>query len=150
MNPEKWEEAKHEILKNYYIELYGEEPQDTRCKEYKNGNVAKGRVLRRIDICIEIFERSLRKLKQNKRRCIVLELPELSKRDRLFLEHLIIKFVMQGRLSTPWVREIDLDEILDEDNENKKELNSAVLAICDVDGHHGNTIPESKSSTGSN
>ena len=57
---------------------------------------------------------------------------------------------MQGRLPTIWVRGIDLDERLDEDNEDKKELNSVVLAICDDDGHHGKKIPESSSSAGVN
>ena len=43
------------------MELYQEEPQETRRNGFNHGNVAKGRVLRRIDIFNEILERSLTK-----------------------------------------------------------------------------------------
>ena len=150
MNEENWVEAKHEIMKKYYMELYKEEPQETRRKEHKNGNVAKGRVLRRIDICIEIFEKSLWKQKRNRRRHIVLELKELTKKEKFFMEGLIIKFVMRNILPIYWVRGIDLDNNLEDINEEKKELNSVALAICDGDSHHEKAVPESSSSAGAN
>jgi hypothetical protein len=50
MSQDKWEDTKHEILKKYYLFLYKESPTDTRKKEYLHGNIARGGVLRRIDV----------------------------------------------------------------------------------------------------
>lgn len=146
MNQENWEEARYDILKKYYMELYKEEPTTTRLREYKNGHVKRGGVLRRIDICIEIFERSRKRPIPNRRKHFVVELPELTKRERFFMEALVMKFIMQGRLFPRWVRGIDLYETLDELNENKKEVNPAALQICADNSHQGKTIPEDMSS----
>ena len=112
MNEEKWQDAKAEILRKYYKELYQEEPHETRQNEYRNGNVSKGLVLKKIDLCIEIFERSLLSSTPTKRNRVVLELEELTTSEKFFLENLLIKFMLQGRLAPKWIRDIDLTKSL--------------------------------------
>jgi hypothetical protein len=114
MNEQQWDDAKHDLLRKYYVELYKEDPIETRRKEIKNRHVAKRLVLRRIDICIAVFEKSLKRPLRNRRRRVVLELDPLTVREKFYLENLLVKFVLEGRLSTTWIRNIDLAKSLPE------------------------------------
>lgn len=137
MNVDEWVDAKHEVVMKYFMELYKETPKETRKKEFLCGHVSKREdgskegVFRKMGICLEIFERSLRRHVPNKRRRVTLELEELTPREKYFLENLLIKFVMQGRLSGRWIRDIDFGQCYPEEKERKKEMNSGLLMIMD-------------------
>lgn len=147
MKQEEWEDAKYDIMKKYYVELYGEEPREARLKEYKNGVVSKGRVLRRIDVCREIFENTGRRIRPRRKRRIVIEI-EWNERDQFFAENLLIKLILQGRLPMSWIRNIDLAQRLNGSTEEKKlepnnenSMNSNNQTSHVLDGSEANSVP---------
>lgn len=129
MGEEKWQEARIDIIRKYYVELYGEEPHQTHMKENQMGRKGERRVFKKLDTCMEIFNRSLRRPQANKRKCTWLELKEWTKQEKYFFESLVFKHAIEGRLPTRLVRNIDLDASMEEETGIKNELNSECLMV---------------------
>ena len=131
MKKGEWKDARIDIIRKYYMELYGENPRETHLKENRMGRRSERRVFRKIDICVELFNRSLGQPKPNKRRCFWLQLEELTRQQKFYCENLVIMWALQGKVPLSWLRGIDLDAIPDEETEHKTESSAECIVVVD-------------------
>lgn len=103
-----------------------------------------------MDICIELFRRSIPQLKPNKRRYVMLELEKLLPTEKYFLESMLIKFALQGKVPARLVNGIDLNETMDEENQIKKESNPECLVVVEQQNSSAENIPDSGPETNTN
>ena len=108
MGEDEWQQTRIDIIRQYYVDLYGEEPRETHLKENREGRRNQRRVFRKIDICIELFKRSLPKAKSNKRKCMWLQLKELTSQEKFYSENMLCKLALAGRVSASLLRGIEL------------------------------------------
>ena len=131
MRKREWEDARIDIIKKYYTELYGEDPRQTHLKENRKGRRSERRVFRKIDICVELFNRSLGQPKPNKRKYVWLELKELTRQQKFYCENLVIMWALQGKVPVSWLRGIKLDAIPQEEAEPKTEPGTESIVVVD-------------------
>ena len=150
MSEQKWQETRIDLIRKYYVEIYGEEPRETYDKEKGKGRSGERRVFKKMDICVELFSRSLWRPQRNRRKCFFLDLKEHTSQERFFFENLLIDFVLEGRLPTSIVRTIDFDIDIGQYIKRKKESNPGLLASEEVSGGQAENIPGSRPEAESN
>ena len=144
MGEDEWQQTRIDLIRQYYVDLYGEEPRETHLKENRKGRRNERRVFRKIDICIELFERSLPKGKSNKRKCMWLQPKELTSQEKFHSENMLCKLALAGRVSASLLRGIELGAGPGQENERKKESNSGELMIEEQSHSQAENNPESR------
>ena len=144
MRKREWTDARVEIIRKYYTELYGEDPRQTHLKENRMGRRSERRVFRKIDICVELFNISLGRPKSSKKRWVWLQLQELTRQQKFYYENLVIMWALQGKVPLSWVRGIDLDAIPEEETEHKTEPGTECIVVVDKNNSQAQKNHESK------
>ena len=144
MGEDEWQQTRIDLIRQYYVDLYGEEPRETHLKENKMGRRNQRRVFKKIDICIELFERSLPRAKSNKRKCMWLQPKELTSQEKFYSENMLCKLALAGKVSASLLRGIELGAGPAEENETKKESNSGELMIEEQSHSQAENNPQSR------
>ena len=144
MGEDEWQQTRIDLIRQYYVDLYGEEPRETYLKENSKGRRNERRVFRKIDICIDLFQRSLPKGKSNKRKCMWLQPKELTSQEKFHSENMLCKLALAGRVSASLLRGIELGAGPGQENETKKDSNSGELMIEEQSHSQAENNPESR------
>ena len=144
MKEDEWQQTRIDLIRQYYVDLYDEDPRETYLKENRKGRRNERRVFKKIDICIELFERSLPRAKSNKRKCMWLQPKELTSQEKFYSENMLCKLALAGKVSASLLRGIELGAGPAEEKESKKESNSGELMIEEQSHSQAENNPESR------